>query len=99
MVRKMKRNNIITVTVIIVAVFVLYALIVLLKPTKQDVFVDENNKYKDSIVNIQNTINVHENNVVSIKNNMEYEVEKVKSINNDSSVIVFLELTNSRTSK
>lgn len=95
----MKRNNIITVTVIIVAVFVLYALIVLLKPTKQDVFVDENDKYKDSIVNIQNTISVYENNVVSIKNNMEYEVEKVKSLNDDSSVIVFLELTNSRTGK
>lgn len=95
----MKRNNVITVTVIVVAVFVLYTLIVLLKSTKQDVFVDENNKYKDSIVNIQNTINVHENNVVSIKNNMEYEVEKVKSLNDDSSVIVFLELTNSRTSK
>lgn len=95
----MKRNNVMTVTVIIVAVFVLYALIVLLKPTKQDVFVDENDKYKDSIVNIQNTINVHENNIVSIKNNMEYEVEKVKSLNDDSSVIVFLELTNSRTSK
>ena len=55
----MKRNNIITAAVIIVAVFVLYTLIVLLKSTKQDVFVDENDKYKDSIVNIQNTISVH----------------------------------------